>query len=71
MSLTKLSLAGKNFIIPGQGEFGQWPGEWKIDNLFYSAYLIFSVVGISSSSCTLLLAKASTCPTEKRKPKKE
>jgi hypothetical protein len=23
MSLTKLSLAGKNFIIPGQGEFGK------------------------------------------------
>jgi hypothetical protein len=23
MSLTKLSLAGKNLIIPGQGEFGQ------------------------------------------------
>jgi hypothetical protein len=27
MSLTKLSLAGKNVIIPGQGEFGKWhPG---------------------------------------------
>ncbi len=27
MSLTKLSLTGKNKIIPGQGEFGQWhPG---------------------------------------------
>ncbi len=23
ISLTKLSLAGKNFIIPGQGEFGK------------------------------------------------
>jgi hypothetical protein len=33
--------------------------------------LDFVVVGTSSSSCTLLLAKASTCPTEKRKPKKK
>jgi hypothetical protein len=33
--------------------------------------LDFAVVGISSSSCTLLLAKTSTCPTEKGKPKKE
>jgi hypothetical protein len=33
--------------------------------------LDFAVVGISSSSCTLLLAKASTSPTEKRKPKKK
>ncbi len=24
MSLTKLSLAGNNWVIPGQGEFGQW-----------------------------------------------
>ncbi len=38
MSLTKLSLAGKNLIIPGQGEFGQWhpPGDGKIDKFFYS-----------------------------------
>jgi hypothetical protein len=40
MSLTKLSLAGKNLIIPGQGKFGQWHPAWngKIDNLFYSVY---------------------------------
>ncbi len=34
--------------------------------------LVFAVVGIGSSPCcTLLLVKASNCPTEKRKPKKE
>jgi hypothetical protein len=35
MSLTKLSLAGTNFIIPSQEEFGVIPaGDWKIINLF-------------------------------------
>ncbi len=38
MSLTKLSLTGKNWIIPGQWEFGQWHPGWgrenRIDNLF-------------------------------------
>jgi hypothetical protein len=40
MSLTKLSLAGTNLIIPGQGEFGisDIPaGDGKTCNLFYSA----------------------------------
>jgi hypothetical protein len=38
MSLTKLSLAGKNFIIPGQGKFVRDtpPVDGKIANLFYS-----------------------------------
>jgi hypothetical protein len=40
MSLTKLSLARNNLIIPGQGEFDilcDFPaGDEKIDNLFYS-----------------------------------
>jgi hypothetical protein len=39
MSLTKLSLAGINLTIPGQGEFGMVSsipsGDGKIDNLFY------------------------------------
>jgi len=36
MSLTKLSLAGKNVIIPGQGEFGSDIPAWdrKTANLF-------------------------------------
>ncbi len=37
MSLTKLSLAGKNLIIPGQGEFGYTDipaGDGKIANPF-------------------------------------
>jgi hypothetical protein len=32
MSLTKLSLAGNNFIIPGQGEFGKWHPSWGREN---------------------------------------
>jgi hypothetical protein len=32
MSLTKLSLAWKNLIIPGQGEFGQWHPAWGMEN---------------------------------------
>ena len=38
MSLTKLSLAGNNLIIPGQGEFvSEIPaGDRKIIDLFYS-----------------------------------
>jgi hypothetical protein len=39
MSLTKLSLAGKNSIILGQGEFGQWHPAWGRENrkpFFYS-----------------------------------
>ncbi len=40
MSLTKLFLAGKNFIIPGQGEFGDIPaGDGKITNLFLQCSL--------------------------------
>jgi hypothetical protein len=36
MSLTKLSQAGNNFIIPGQGEFGKLHPGWggKTANLF-------------------------------------
>ncbi len=38
MSLTKLSLAKNNLIVPGQGQFGDIPAEnGKIYNLFYSA----------------------------------
>jgi hypothetical protein len=38
MSLTKLSLAGKNLIIPGQRKFGKWHPGWdgKTANIFYS-----------------------------------
>ncbi len=32
MSLTKLSLAGKNSIILGQGEFGKWHAAWGREN---------------------------------------
>ncbi len=32
MSLTKLSLAGNNFIIPGKGEFGKWHPSWGREN---------------------------------------
>ncbi len=41
MSLTKLSLAGKSLIIPGQGEFvcDIPAGDGKIANLFYSVLL--------------------------------
>ncbi len=36
MSITKLSLAGDNLILAGQGEFGSdiLAGDGKIDNLF-------------------------------------
>jgi hypothetical protein len=39
MSLTKLSLARNNLLIPGQGEFGSDipQGDGKIANFFYSA----------------------------------
>ncbi len=33
MSLTKLSLAGNNLIVHGQGEFGQWHPGWGWENL--------------------------------------
>jgi hypothetical protein len=49
MSLTKLSLTGNNFIIPGQGEFGvsdNSAGDGKNDNLFYS-------VGSTLLSCQI------------------
>jgi hypothetical protein len=38
MSLTKLSLAGKNKIIPGQGEFGKFNLAWAQENreLFFT-----------------------------------
>ncbi len=32
MSLTTLSLGGNNFIIPGQGEFGQWHSGSRREN---------------------------------------
>ncbi len=32
MSLTKLSLAGNDLIIPGQGEFGTWHPGWGWEN---------------------------------------
>jgi hypothetical protein len=46
MSLTKLSLAGKNSIIPTQGELAiDIPaGDGKIANLFFTVYLSLSNV---------------------------
>jgi hypothetical protein len=32
MSLTKLSLAGNDLIIPDQGEFGKWHPGWGREN---------------------------------------
>jgi hypothetical protein len=32
MSLTKLSLAGNNSIIPGKEEFGKWHADWGREN---------------------------------------
>ncbi len=45
MSLTKLSLAGNNLIIPTQGEFGKWHPGWgrKTANIFYSVQTVFIV----------------------------
>ncbi len=43
MLLTKLSLAGKNLIVPCQGEFSEWGG--KIANLFYSVFTRTAVHG--------------------------
>jgi hypothetical protein len=40
MSLTKLSLAGNNLIIPDQGEFGLYHPGWGRENR-YSQTLIF------------------------------
>jgi hypothetical protein len=49
MSLTKLSLAGKNLIVPGQGEFSErhpgWGWNGKIANLFYSVFTRTAVHG--------------------------
>jgi hypothetical protein len=44
MSLAELSLAGNNLIIPGQGEFGSDipAGDGKIDNLFYSVFVLLN-----------------------------
>jgi hypothetical protein len=43
MSLTELSLAGNNLIIPGQGEFGTVsdipPWDGKTANLFFTVYV--------------------------------
>ncbi len=43
MSLTKLSLAGNNLIIPDQGEFGKWhpAGDGKMANLFLQSSLLY------------------------------
>ncbi len=43
MQLIKISLAGNNLIIPGQGGFvKEHPaGGGKIANLFYSVYYIY------------------------------
>jgi hypothetical protein len=41
MSLTKLSLAGNNLIIPGQGEFRKWQSGWGRENR--TPFLKFSV----------------------------
>jgi hypothetical protein len=48
MSLTKLSLAGNNLIIPGQEEFDYSDipaGDGKNDNLFYSVGIIMHIGG--------------------------
>jgi|688.fasta_scaffold419448_1 hypothetical protein len=43
MSLPKLSLAGNNLIIPGQGQFGDMPaGEEKSATFFYRVKLTVS-----------------------------
>ncbi len=45
MSLTKLSLAGKNLIIPGQGEFGKWLPGWGRESClhFFTVYCCYLV----------------------------
>ncbi len=41
MSLTKLSLARSNVIIPGQGEFSEWLPGWgrETRKLFFKVYV--------------------------------
>jgi hypothetical protein len=39
MPLTKLSLAGNNLIVPGQGEFGKWHPGWGREN-HYSFFTV-------------------------------
>jgi hypothetical protein len=44
MPLTKLSLAGKNLIIPGHGEFGKLHPGWGWENCqpFFTMYIMHS-----------------------------
>ncbi len=46
MSLTKLSLAGNNLTIPGQGEYGSdiSVGDGKISNIFLQCKLQISLI---------------------------
>ncbi len=47
MSLTELSLAGNNLIIPGQGEFGVSDipaGEWKTAKVFLQCMIITTIL---------------------------
>ncbi len=48
MSLTKLSLAGNNLIIPAQGGFGKW-NHGKIDNLFLQCIMGIAALPLWSS----------------------
>ncbi len=43
LSLTKLSLAGNNQLIPGQGEFGYWHPGWGRENR-WTLFTVYSVV---------------------------
>ncbi len=61
MSLTKLSLAGNNLIIPAQREFGKWHPGWgggvragKSINFFYS-------VGLTRCLCLSLSISVRSC----------
>jgi hypothetical protein len=44
MSVTKLSMDRKNYIIPVQGEFGKWHPGWgrENDKPFFTVYAVVS-----------------------------
>jgi hypothetical protein len=48
MSLTKLSKAGNNSIIPGQGEFGLGTGKSLTfyNSAYFQSRLVFSILAI-------------------------
>jgi hypothetical protein len=59
MSLTKLTLAGKNLILPGQGEFGRWHPGLKV-------HKIEIFFGFDFEICTISLLVMSKDFTEKK-----